>query len=296
MTKTPTPQPKLPEPKLVVPRSEAQARLETHIANGYKIAKRDINSEEDMKKAFADSDKWKDYAIRLLAMLFDNPTLSEAYKLKTHLYHGHNELHFTEAQKALKNQMDDWWIKELESIAESIELFAENTMAIAKHDIATTIKDPRIDALNQIERIAKRFHIIARQLGHRHSDRETLVVKDEYDVQDLFHTLLRLFFDDIRDEEWTPSYAGGAARIDFLLKAEQIVIELKMTRSSLKKKEIGDQLIIDIGRYRATHPDCKMIVAFVYDPDGYINNPRGLENDLSREVEGMQVKVMITPQ
>ncbi len=113
-------------------------------------------------------------------------------------------------------------------------------------------------------------------------------------MQDLFHALLRLFFDDIRDEEWTPSYAGGHSRIDFLLKAEQIVIEIKMTRQGLKAKEVSDQLIIDIGRYRA-HPDCKVLIAFVYDPELYINNPKGVEHDLSRLTDGMLVKVIIAP-
>ena len=39
-----------------------------------------------------------------------------------------------------------------------------------------------------------------------------------------------LYFDDIRAEEWTPSYAGKCARVDFLLKNEKIVIEVKKTR------------------------------------------------------------------
>ena len=42
-------------------------------------------------------------------------------------------------------------------------------------------------------------------------------MEDEYDVQDLFHALLTIYFEDIRKEEWSPSYAGGASRMDFLL-------------------------------------------------------------------------------
>lgn len=45
-----------------------------------------------------------------------------------------------------------------------------------------------------------------------------LFLEDEYDVQDLPHALLLLYFDDVRAEEWTPSYAGKSARMDFLLK------------------------------------------------------------------------------
>ena len=38
--------------------------------------------------------------------------------------------------------------------------------------------------------------------------------------------------------------------MDFLLKNEEISIEVKMTRNGLKNKELGDQLIIDIANIR----------------------------------------------
>jgi hypothetical protein len=65
--------------------------------------------------------------------------------------------------------------------------------------------------------VCDRFHSIARQLAQRREDRTTLEIEDEYDVQDLLHALLRLYFDDIRPEEWTPSYGGASSRMDFLL-------------------------------------------------------------------------------
>jgi len=103
-----------------------------------------------------------------------------------------------------------------------------------------------------IQLICRRFHIVARQLGHRRQNRRTLEIIDEYDVQDLLHSLLRLHFDDIRPEEWTPSYGGGASRMDFLLKDERIVIEAKMARANHAAKEISEELIIDAARYK-TH-------------------------------------------
>ena len=51
-----------------------------------------------------------------------------------------------------------------------------------------------------------------------------------------------MYFDDIRREEYTPSYAGGSARMDFLLKSHDIVIEVKKTRKELRDKDIGKQL------------------------------------------------------
>jgi hypothetical protein len=119
-------------------------------------------------------------------------------------------------------------------------------------------------------------------LRQRYDNRETLDVQNEYDVQDLMHALLRLSLDDVRPEEWTPSYAGRAARMDFLLKSEEAVIETKMGRKGLTHEELGNELIVDIARYKA-HSSCTILYCFVYDPDDIIRNPRGIEGDLSRK-------------
>lgn len=163
-----------------------------------------------------------------------------------------------------------------------------------KKAIAKNTKKADKDDLLLLETIFERFHLIVKQLRNRYNDRETLDVKDEYDTQDLLHSLLRIYYEDIRDEEWNPSYAGGSTRSDFLLKDEKIVIEVKKTRSSLKAKQLGEQLIIDIAKYK-THPDCKLLYCFVYDPEGYINNPKGIETDLNDDKSELKVKVKIVP-
>jgi hypothetical protein len=149
--------------------------------------------------------------------------------------------------------------------------------------------------VNVVLGICNRFHKVVGQLLHRRENRSTLEIKDEYDVQDLLHALLQISFDDIRPEEWTPSYGGGSSRMDFLLKDLAIVIEVKMTRKGLDAKEVSDQLIIDVVRYRQ-HQDCKTLVCFVYDPSGLVNNPRGIERDLARlSGSGLDVICVIMP-
>jgi len=146
-----------------------------------------------------------------------------------------------------------------------------------------------------LDRLFDKFHDVARQLVNRHSGRSTIIIEDEYDVQDLLHALLKINFDDVRPEDYTPSYAGRNTRIDFLLKKERIVIEVKKTRDTLKDKEIGDELLQDIARYK-NHPDCDVLYCFVYDPQGLISNPRGLENDLDAESnESLKVITRIKP-
>ena len=146
-----------------------------------------------------------------------------------------------------------------------------------------------------LQRVFDKFHSISRQLINRHAGRTTIEINDEYDVQDLLHALLKIYFDDVRPEEYTPSYAGRNTRLDFLLKKERIVVEVKKTRNGLKDREVGDELLQDIARYK-NHPDCDTLFCFVYDPQSLIQNPRGLEDDLANESsEKLKVFVVIRP-
>lgn len=152
-----------------------------------------------------------------------------------------------------------------------------------------------MNSIDIVRKICSQFHIVAKQLkDHRHENRDTITIKDEYDVQDLLRALLKIFFDDIRPEECTPSYAGGSSRIDFLLKSKKIAIEIKKTRKGLKERKIADQLIIDIERYKATHPDCETLFCFVYDPESLIQNPIGFEKDINKKHKGF-AEVLVCP-
>ena len=163
-----------------------------------------------------------------------------------------------------------------------------------KAKIKEIIQKEKSDPLLMVEHICSRFHLVARQLRERYNNRPTLDISDEYDVQDLLHALLKIHFYDIRTEEWTPSYAGGSSRMDFLLKREKIVVEAKKTRVTSGPKELGDQLLVDIQRYQK-HPDCKVLFCFVYDPEGIISNPGGFERDLTKEHKKISVKVLVVP-
>jgi len=149
-------------------------------------------------------------------------------------------------------------------------------------------------AENLVGTICRRFPAFAKQLLSRHASRSTVEILDEYDVQDLFHALLKLHFEDVRSEEWTPSYAGSSTRMDFLLKREQIVVEVKMTRKGLQQKEVLRELTEDIERYRK-HPDCKTLICFVYDPGRLCENSVGLEDDLTGTRGALRVVVHVAP-
>jgi hypothetical protein len=163
----------------------------------------------------------------------------------------------------------------IELYLEQSGLLQQNGLALAKH-------------------LCQKFHSVALQLQRRHDARNTIVINDEYDVQDLLHSILKIHFDDIRPEQWTPGYAGGATRMDFLLKNEKMAIEVKKTGKNHCSPQIGDELIIDIAHYQQ-HPDCKALLCFVYDPAELIANPAELMNDLSGKHGELIVEVFVGP-
>ncbi len=170
----------------------------------------------------------------------------------------------------------------------------KNVKEYVEKDIITLTADTTLDYDIILNNLFSKFHKIVRQLRNRYDDRDTLDVNDEYDVQDLLHALLHIYFDDIRPEEWTPSYAGRSSRTDFLLKKEKIFVEVKKTRKGLADKELGEQLTLDIAKYKA-HPDCTKLYCFVYDPDGRIVNKDGIISDLENTNDDF-VKIIIKPE
>jgi hypothetical protein len=137
-------------------------------------------------------------------------------------------------------------------------------------------------AVYLIERMARHFGEYARQLEKRQRGAEGFLITDEYGMQDAFHAALRLHFEDVRPEEWTPSYAGGASRMDFLVSDGEVAVELKYIHENQTSRAIGSEVAEDILRYQA-HESCHALVVLVWDRGHVLANYRGLERDLSRE-------------
>lgn len=150
------------------------------------------------------------------------------------------------------------------------------------------------DPVELVRVLCRRFHSIARQLRLRGEYRATLSVEDELDVQDLLHALLRIQFDDIGTEEWTPSYAEGSSRTTFLLNDNRLAVLVKKTRNGLTAKDLTEQLRIDTERYR-TKSRCASLLCFIYDPEGRIGNPRALETSLTTVSDSLNIDVLVAP-
>jgi hypothetical protein len=144
-----------------------------------------------------------------------------------------------------------------------------------------------------LERIFNRFTQVARPLSKTRKDKHPFLITDEYDVQVLLESLLRFFYDDVVREDPTPIHAGQAARVDFYLPDARAAIEAKMTRETLKDKDVGSELLLDIARYRQKK-DCERLFCFVYDPGRHIANEVGLARDLeSHSTDQLEVRVFV---
>lgn len=156
-------------------------------------------------------------------------------------------------------------------------------------------KPPTAVATNRLAKILGKLPKVARELLDRRSSnsgpRPTLEVNDEYDLQDLLRALLFIEFEDVRKEEWCPSYAGSSRRMDFLLKKEKIVVEVKKTRPDHNDRKIGEELTIDIANYQH-HSDCELLLCYIWDRERKISNPEGLISDIETSNKRF-VKVLI---
>lgn len=159
---------------------------------------------------------------------------------------------------------------------------------------ADTESIPEPEPNTKVIRLCERFPKVARQLQKRHDNRDTIQMRDEHDVQDLLHALLKTEFDDIRAEEYSPSHGGSASRFDFLLKEGKIGIEVKYASQNNTEKKLKKELSEDKEHYRA-HPDCEELVCFIYDPERVFGNPTGFEKDISGPSEDLETTVIVSP-
>jgi|GEM_PF-2527218 len=152
--------------------------------------------------------------------------------------------------------------------------------------------------LDSLVDVLECFPTCERLLADRKHNRPPFKVVNEYDVQDLLHSILRPSYPDIVAEEHAPKRAGSSKRLDFVIPGLETVIETKMIRSKTHAKKIADELDIDVRNYPA-HSSCKRLLCFVYDPDRLIVDPRKLEKDLSGDVtqkgKTVDVCVLIRP-
>jgi hypothetical protein len=150
------------------------------------------------------------------------------------------------------------------------------------------------DPLQLVRKVCLRLHSVARQLRLRRDYRPTLEIEDDHDLQDLLCALLKMEFDEVATEEWTPPYTEGTPRTMLLINRDQIAVVAKKTRSGLSAKELADQVTADSAYYRAQGRGSTLL-CFMYDPEGRIGSPKRLETTLTSVSEHCRVEVLVAP-
>lgn len=276
---------------LVVDKEELKQALRDRIIIGEKIPERQINNDTEKQQMWTEFIDWNNYNEELVRQAFDKPKniYIEEYKYKSGFsidaLYG-REKTFHEWVEHDKNVIK-YQVKKLQRFYEKVDLL-KSVETIPKTDKSKHNLSVLISLLH-------RFHKVAQAIRERHDDRETIIIRDEYDVQDLLNSLLQIYFDDVRKEDFSPSHAGANSRLDFVLKNEKIILEVKMTSEKLTINKLGQDLLVDIGRYKE-YPYCADLVIFIYDKGDFIRNKAGFITDLQKQsTPKMKVSVVINP-
>lgn len=177
-------------------------------------------------------------------------------------------------------------------IAQIASLLAAGTVRTAGSAGTVSFAGGRLDAVPLVLALGEKMLLVQRSLRIHPRGRATIPFADEYDDQYLHRALLVQFFEDVRDEDYTPSYAGGNSRIDFVLPAYSLAVELKHTRSGLRDVKLGEELIVDREKYRG-HQSVTHLVCLVFDYEGHLRNPRALETDLQKSTATPDMAVTV---
>lgn len=178
--------------------------------------------------------------------------------------------------------------------APTLSLVPSPSPTPASPPVVMSRKQPAPDPVDALRKVCLRFHAVARQLRLRKDYRTTLEVEDDYDLQDLLCALLKLEFDEVGADEWTPPYAGGSTRTTLLLNRDRLALVAKKTRSGLTTKELAEQVTADAAHYASRKP-CAHLFCFIYDPEGRIGSPTRLETDLTSVSDSFTVDVLVAP-
>lgn len=111
-------------PNLIVPRSEAEAKIKSQIEEGRRIRNIQIISEANLERIRSQRSKWLDYNTELLTRLFDNRSVADKFRSSSPTL---IPTSFEQEVASFGEKMDDS-INCLESILERLTLMPEPSM------------------------------------------------------------------------------------------------------------------------------------------------------------------------
>jgi hypothetical protein len=151
-------------------------------------------------------------------------------------------------------------------------------------------KPPPPGPLTVLDGLLRRLPRVVRELRVRHGDRPAFRVEDEHDLADLLRALLPLYFEEVRPEARTPSYAAGT-RTDFVLVAEGTAVTAKRITTPESEAILVGQLTEDAAYYER-RGGVRALVCLAHDPEQRALDPVRLEAACLRD-EGLAVRCVV---
>ena len=128
-----------------------------------------------------------------------------------------------------------------------------------------TESSPAPDAA-MIEQLCKRLPQTARILGNRsRKGKAPYEISDEYDVQDLLHSVLRAYLKYSVQEDPLPKVAGAkSSRADISIEELGVLIEVKYVHGPEDQKRLFEEYSQDLVLY-SQWPHLKTLIYFIYN-------------------------------
>ncbi|MBI2417436.1 MAG: hypothetical protein HYV28_05940 [Ignavibacteriales bacterium] len=173
----------------------------------------------------------------------------------------------------------------------------DNLVELVKTSIMPSISESEMSKnhLDMILSVIDRFTSASKSLSTRRKGKPIIRIRDEYDVQDILHVILKPFIPTIRTEEVVPGNDDRRfLKIDFLTGKGKTALECKFIRNKAHAKKISAEINDDIQTY-INHPDCDNLVFFIYDPNLFIPSPTLFENKYTanQSVNQKHVKILL---
>lgn len=150
-----------------------------------------------------------------------------------------------------------------------------------------TIRDILNNFSNAVQKIIK----------NRRKGKDNFQIKDEYDVQDILYVILKSIFPTLRDEDAVPKAGAKSTKIDFIIREEKILIEVKMMKEKdTNETNFIEELKVDFESYHQCAWLDKLY-CFVYDPFKKTRDISNFQDLNGRRVKGQHefdVEVIVT--
>ncbi|MDP3764026.1 MAG: hypothetical protein Q8Q95_00175 [bacterium] len=154
-----------------------------------------------------------------------------------------------------------------------------------------------LPSVHQVINILNRLSDVISRLKHRRKGKNSLEVRDEYDIQDILYVMLKGPFPTLQYEDPNKKVGTASSTIDFTIEELGLFIETKYISDKGKEKEIQKQCKEDIISY-GNQSSCYRIIFVIFDPSHAIDNEyafkSGIESKISMGGKELEIIVLIT--